>query len=362
MFSIFDGRKSFYQWDSDRKVIVNDDSIKQVHFCNRTDDCSLVVDTYKDGNLTVANVPNILLQSDLRIIVYAFDSQYTKFSDCFNVIKRTKPADYVYTETEVKTYTLLEERMKELEAAVSVDSIAQAVEDYLKENPVEAGATAAEAAQIAKNTEDIGTLKAEGANYATKEYVDNSVSNVDIPEVPSNISAFTNDAGYQTAAEVESIVDEAIKDIEIPGGGGSGGESEWRLIRTVKIPAEEPVAGGVTITTDENGNPFELLEVAIRVKERARVGGYAYGAIRANDKYVGEERRDTPMLILIRDIGGLWTAGTMGMGYQDNGALGNWGYNRDAYNVCLVNDNPTINKIRLDFCSCDMEIYGKVRK
>ena len=253
MFSIFDGRKSFYQWDSDRKVIVNDDSIKQVHFCNRTDDCSLVVDTYKDGNLTVANVPNILLQSDLRIIVYAFDSQYTKFSDCFNVIKRTKPADYVYTETEVKTYTLLEERMKELEAAVSVDSIAQAVEDYLKENPVEAGATAAEAAQIAKNTEDIGTLKAEGANYATKEYVDNSVSNVDIPEVPSNISAFNNDSGYQTAAQVESIVDEAIKEIELPTGGGE----EWELV--ADITTTEDVA--TILVTDEKLKDYKKLYI-----------------------------------------------------------------------------------------------------
>lgn len=166
-----------------------------------------------------------------------------------------------------------------------------------------------------------------------------------------------------TDADKQEIAELTAPLVDIPSGGGSsGGETEWRLIRTVKIPAEEPVTGGVTITTDENGNPFELLEVAIRVKERERFTGFSYGKISANNKMVGEERRGTPMLILIRDIGGIWTADTMGMGYQDNGALKNWGYNYNANENCLVNDNPTINKLHLGFISCDMEIYGKVRK
>ena len=32
MFKIQDGRKSFTQWDLNRKIIVEDDSITQVHF------------------------------------------------------------------------------------------------------------------------------------------------------------------------------------------------------------------------------------------------------------------------------------------------------------------------------------------
>jgi hypothetical protein len=50
----------------------------------------------------------------------------------------------------------------------------------------------------------------------------------EIPAVPENVSAFYNDKGYQTAAEVESIVEEAMKDIPA-GGGGSGG---WKLVKT----------------------------------------------------------------------------------------------------------------------------------
>ena len=65
----------------------------------------------------------------------------------------------------------------------------------------------------------------------------------EIPAVPENVSAFYNDKGYQTAAEVESIVEEAMKDI--PAGGG--GSSEWALLKTVSL-AED--AANVYITLD----------------------------------------------------------------------------------------------------------------
>jgi hypothetical protein len=77
LFKIYDGRNQFYQWDIDRKLIVNDAEITQVHFCNRTDDCSLVCETYAEDGLNIVNVPNILLQEDWRINVYAYDKNYT---------------------------------------------------------------------------------------------------------------------------------------------------------------------------------------------------------------------------------------------------------------------------------------------
>lgn len=108
MFSIYDGRSEFYQWDIDRKIIVNDKTINQVHFCNRTDDCSLVCEVYELDGLRVADVPNILLQNDWRINVYGYDVNYTKHSQCFKVKTRTKPASYAYTETEIKTWERVE--------------------------------------------------------------------------------------------------------------------------------------------------------------------------------------------------------------------------------------------------------------
>ena len=113
MFSIQDGREHFYQWDKDRVITVADPTIKEVHFCNKTDDCSLVVEVeqvelFVDGVsyeiVSTANVPNILLQNDFPIRVYAYcQDGYTKVERVFKVLPRTKPSDYIYTETEVKT-------------------------------------------------------------------------------------------------------------------------------------------------------------------------------------------------------------------------------------------------------------------
>ena len=111
MFKIYDGREHFYQWDLDRKLIIEDPSIIQVHFCNRTDDCSLVCETYVEDGITVVNVPNILLQTDWKIHVYAYDGSYTKHDECYEVKSRTKPSDYAYTETEILNWSKIDEKV-----------------------------------------------------------------------------------------------------------------------------------------------------------------------------------------------------------------------------------------------------------
>ena len=119
MFYIEDGREHFYQWDTDRRLVVEDSTIKEVHFCNRTGDCSLVCEVYFHdndfGGIYVANVPNILLQSDWKIRVFAYDGKHTRYDTSYEVKSRTKPADYVYTETEVLNYNTLSERVKAIE-------------------------------------------------------------------------------------------------------------------------------------------------------------------------------------------------------------------------------------------------------
>ena len=87
----------FYQWDSNLSIGVDDDDIKEVHFCNKTDDCSLVVEV-KDGRV---EIPNILLTQAMPIYIYPSDGEKTLFCKKFEVKPRSKPADYIYTETEV---------------------------------------------------------------------------------------------------------------------------------------------------------------------------------------------------------------------------------------------------------------------
>lgn len=115
MIRIYNGREHFFQWDLNQKVIIDEPTATEVHFCNRTDECSLVCEVYEEDGLRVANVPNILLQTDWDIRVYIYCSDFTKIEKRFAVNRRSKPADYVYTETEIKSFGTLENRIYALE-------------------------------------------------------------------------------------------------------------------------------------------------------------------------------------------------------------------------------------------------------
>ena len=129
MFKIYDGREHFWQWDLNQKLIVEDPTINEVHFSNRADSDSLPVEVYEENGLRVANVPNILLQEDLKIKAYAYSVDHTKHEAWFYVTTKSKPADYVYTETEVKDYnSLLDKISKKVDKSdilteVAVDEV-----------------------------------------------------------------------------------------------------------------------------------------------------------------------------------------------------------------------------------------------
>ena len=133
MFRIADGREHFWQWDIDRQIIVDDPSITEVHFCNRTEDVSLVVEVV-DG---LANVPNILLQSSFDMRVFGYDGKATRYDAVFKVKAKTKPSDYVYTETEIKSYEYLENKIREIEEQGWSDEIVEkSVTEYMYQHPL----------------------------------------------------------------------------------------------------------------------------------------------------------------------------------------------------------------------------------
>lgn len=66
-------------------------------------------------------MPNILLQQDWRINVYGYDKNYTKYSVIFDVNRRARPEDYVYTENQIKTWDALEERIEAIEETGAAD-------------------------------------------------------------------------------------------------------------------------------------------------------------------------------------------------------------------------------------------------
>lgn len=242
MFNIYDGRESFYQWDIDRKLIVNDNTINQVHFCNRTDSCSLVCEVYEENGKRLVNVPNILLQDDWRINVYGYDKNYTKHCAVYDVVKRTKPADYVYTETEVFTYQLLEDRIELLEEkGVSDEKIGEAVEKYLEENNV----------------------NVDLSEYYTKTETDNAikeaVENIDIPETDLSEYAKKEDipdtTGFITNTEVEASVESALEEAKASGAfkGEPGKDGEPGADYVLTETDKTEIAGEAAALVDVSG-------------------------------------------------------------------------------------------------------------
>lgn len=134
MFQIYDGREHFYQWDLNRQILVTDPTIAEVHFCNRTEDCSLVTEVKEIGGFLLADVPNILLQQSFDLHVYAYDGNATRYDAVFTVKPKSKPSDYAYTETEIKSFEHLENRIDQIEKnGISQDTIDEAITDYLEQ-------------------------------------------------------------------------------------------------------------------------------------------------------------------------------------------------------------------------------------
>ena len=133
MSRIADGREHFYAWVLDQQIVVDDPSITEVHVCNRTEDVSLVVEVV-DG---LANVPNILLQSSFDMRVFGYDGKATRYDAVFKVKAKTKPSDYVYTETEIKSYEYLENKIREIEEQGWSDEIVEkSVTEYMYQHPL----------------------------------------------------------------------------------------------------------------------------------------------------------------------------------------------------------------------------------
>ena len=228
IFKIEDGREKFYQWDLNRRILVEDDSITQVHFANAATTTAYVVSV----SAGMANVPNIILQQNFDIKVYGYDKEFTKFEKTFEVEKRSKPQDYVYTETEILNYETLANEIKEVK-----ENSGTSIQDYLKENPI-----SVDLSDYAKKedipstaglaTEEYVNNKVQG--LASTDYVDQAIAAIPAPdlsdyatkeEIENNAENFAKlimfrvrQEGYQTAAQVNTAISDALNAIGVAEG------------------------------------------------------------------------------------------------------------------------------------------------
>lgn len=119
MLSIENGRSCLYQWDIGQRLLVENAEVVEVHFVNAESDVALVCEVYEEGGLRVADVPNILLQRPLTIRAYGCCGECVRAEASIPVIRRERPADYVYTETEVRTLRYLVTQVGELSEKVN---------------------------------------------------------------------------------------------------------------------------------------------------------------------------------------------------------------------------------------------------
>lgn len=120
MFKIYDGRTSFWQWDTNQKLIVLDKTITEVHFSNRDMQHSITKYVYEKDGIRLCNVPDIILQLPRNLVAYAYADGATVKSVKFAVIKRPIPDGYVMDQTEeideiVQRLELLEAMLKDIE-------------------------------------------------------------------------------------------------------------------------------------------------------------------------------------------------------------------------------------------------------
>ena len=112
--TLTDGRGELYQWDTGRTLTVDDATVTQVHFQNRAYGRTIDVDV-KDGT---AIIPDEILQKPGDLRVYAFSgtaaSGFTKVERVFNVVRRNKPNDYMFTPTEQKSLEGLQKQIGDL--------------------------------------------------------------------------------------------------------------------------------------------------------------------------------------------------------------------------------------------------------
>lgn len=119
VMSIADSNGILYQWDTGQRVLVAGASVGDRADFSIGGTGPLSVALYEDGGRVYADIPNILLQTAGDIAVYICTAEGTEqetiAARTFRVYARPKPEDYVYTETEVLTYSALESRVSALE-------------------------------------------------------------------------------------------------------------------------------------------------------------------------------------------------------------------------------------------------------
>lgn len=109
-----DGRTELWQWDTGRKIVVDDKSVSEVHYSKYSSTQAITREVINGK----AEIPNFLLQDTHAVTAYAYsgsiENGYTMAEKTFNVVKKPKPANYVETEEDKAILSKLKEEIGDL--------------------------------------------------------------------------------------------------------------------------------------------------------------------------------------------------------------------------------------------------------
>lgn len=215
--SIKNGRDRFWQWDVNQQLVIRGvaDTF-HVHYEQEGIAKPLPVLPVKqaDGSF-LAPVPNILLQNAEEFTVYVYhtgtDEQYTKTFKRFYVAPKEKPAEYIYTETQLVTWEGMaqqcEAMLREAQAVLDLtDTAAGDAEEAANAAEGKAAEASEQAALAAKSAEDAATRAAGLQKFAVNtveemdELYDQTLDAAERAEYAAGL-AFGNQERAEAAAE-----------------------------------------------------------------------------------------------------------------------------------------------------------------
>ena len=134
-----------YQWDRNIAVSVvgvEPEHITAIHFANcESLTTPVVVPTITEKGF-IASIPNKLLTVATTIYLYIYETigtegNRTTIKISLPVEARPKPDDYIYTETEVKTFETLRKELIDLisKGGATDEQLGNAIENYFEKNP-----------------------------------------------------------------------------------------------------------------------------------------------------------------------------------------------------------------------------------
>lgn len=227
MLTLNDGRKELYQWDSGRTATV-DIECDVVHFANLKYGESLAVEV-KVGKVAI---PNKLLMNCEPIYCWAFvkdvGGAYTKKEQTLAVIKRAKPSDYVYTETDVINVKTAVDKALE-EAKASGDFKGEKGDKGDPREVVQGIGQSTEAVMSQKaTTDEINALKSDLSDK--------------LPKSPADWKPWTSEEQAMARARI--------------------GEPQYELIETITLEEEAVFSRNV----EPNGTPYSFKKMLINIE------------------------------------------------------------------------------------------------